>query len=195
GRDGPLRNGKPQGAPDLAAPPGQVPHRVKCPTGSSARWQALAGSSVGRRCGARTRSGFACRAPAMANGRCRVHGGTSTGPRTAAGLARLAAARTTKGTYSAENWARDRFVRSVARRLRLLLAARRLHAYLPPEFAARLAAGVPADLRAPARPAPGGKVEISTKTQGGGADAPGRCAAGGQPGLRGRAAELAAARA
>src|SRR5271165_2673433 len=120
-------------------------------------------------CGAKTRAGVPCRAPAMANGRCRIHGGTSTGPRTAAGLARLAAARTTKGTHTAESWARDRFVRSVARRLRLLLAARALQAYLPPEMAARLAAGVPAELRAPARPSPGVKVEISTKTQGGGA--------------------------
>lgn len=38
-------------------------------------------------CGARTRIGGACRQPAMANGRCRLHGGKSTGPRTVAGLA------------------------------------------------------------------------------------------------------------
>lgn len=31
------------------------------------------------RCGAKTRSGLSCRAPAMPNGRCRMHGGTSTG--------------------------------------------------------------------------------------------------------------------
>ena len=31
------------------------------------------------RCGAKTRKGTACQAPAMANGRCRMHGGTSTG--------------------------------------------------------------------------------------------------------------------
>ena len=35
------------------------------------------------RCGARTRAGHPCRQPAMANGRCRLHGGKSTGPRTA----------------------------------------------------------------------------------------------------------------
>ena len=40
------------------------------------------------RCGARTRCGGCCRQPAMRNGRCRMHGGLSTGPRTAAGLAR-----------------------------------------------------------------------------------------------------------
>jgi len=32
------------------------------------------------RCGAKTRSGTPCRAPAMKNGRCRLHGGKSTGP-------------------------------------------------------------------------------------------------------------------
>ena len=31
------------------------------------------------RCGARTRSETACRSPAMANGRCRMHGGKSPG--------------------------------------------------------------------------------------------------------------------
>jgi len=38
----------------------------------------------------------------MANGRCRMHGGKSTGPRTAAGRARIAAARTVHGEYTAE---------------------------------------------------------------------------------------------
>jgi glucans biosynthesis protein len=33
-----------------------------------------------RRCGARTRNRNACFAPAMRNGRCRLHGGKSTGP-------------------------------------------------------------------------------------------------------------------
>ena len=32
------------------------------------------------RCGAKTRSGTPCKAPAMRNGRCRLHGGKSTGP-------------------------------------------------------------------------------------------------------------------
>ena len=32
------------------------------------------------RCAARTRSASSCRAPAMRNGRCRLHGGKSTGP-------------------------------------------------------------------------------------------------------------------
>jgi hypothetical protein len=31
-------------------------------------------------CGAKTRSGEPCKNPAMTNGRCRMHGGKSTGP-------------------------------------------------------------------------------------------------------------------
>lgn len=55
------------------------------------------------RCGAcGKRTGLPCRAPAMANGRCRMHGGASTGPRTAEGLARMTAARTKHGSYGAE---------------------------------------------------------------------------------------------
>ncbi len=67
------------------------------------------------RCGARTRSGRLCRSPAMHNGRCRMHGGASTGPRTAEGLARIAAARTRHGLYGAEM----REVRRWAAELRL----------------------------------------------------------------------------
>jgi hypothetical protein len=37
------------------------------------------------RCGARNRAGAACRSPAMANGRCRLHGGLSTGAPRGAG--------------------------------------------------------------------------------------------------------------
>ena len=54
------------------------------------------------RCGARTRSGRPCQGPAMSNGRCRMHGGSSTGPKTAEGLARIRAARTTHGMRTAE---------------------------------------------------------------------------------------------
>jgi hypothetical protein len=51
------------------------------------------------RCGACTRAGTACRQPAMRNGRCRFHGGKSTGPRTAAGLARSQSARLVHGGH------------------------------------------------------------------------------------------------
>jgi len=41
------------------------------------------------RCGARRkRDGQPCQSPAMVNGRCRLHGGASTGPRTEAGRKR-----------------------------------------------------------------------------------------------------------
>src|ERR1700683_5362927 len=65
----PLRSGNPRGNPNLAP-----------------------------RCGAKARTtGLACRAPAMPNGRCRMHGGRSAGPRTPDGFANLARARTTHG--------------------------------------------------------------------------------------------------
>jgi hypothetical protein len=53
-------------------------------------------------CGARTRAGTPCLRWSMPNGRCRLHGGCSTGPRTAEGLARIRAARTVHGGRGAE---------------------------------------------------------------------------------------------
>lgn len=53
-------------------------------------------------CGARTRQGGECRHFAMANGRCRFHGGLSTGPRTAEGMARMRAANTIHGQRGQE---------------------------------------------------------------------------------------------
>lgn len=42
----------------------------------------------GERCGARRKyDGQPCEAPAMTNGRCKLHGGKSTGPKTAEGRA------------------------------------------------------------------------------------------------------------
>ena len=55
------------------------------------------------RCGAKTRKNTLCGRMAMACGRCILHGGRSTGPRTAEGLERLRVARTKHGRYSAEN--------------------------------------------------------------------------------------------
>ena len=54
------------------------------------------------KCGARTRKGTPCKAPAMSNGRCRLHGGKSTGPRTPEGLERSRKANWKHGMYSAE---------------------------------------------------------------------------------------------
>lgn len=54
----------------------------------------------GQRCGAKTRRGTACQSPAnKRNGRCRLHGGASSGPRTKEGLAKIAAANTTTGQH------------------------------------------------------------------------------------------------
>jgi hypothetical protein len=72
------------------------------------------------RCGARTRAATPCKGPAMASGRCRMHGGASTGPRTPEGLQRIVRARTIHGSYSADN-------RQVAAMIRVLNArAKRL---------------------------------------------------------------------
>src|SRR5262249_20452549 len=54
-----------------------------------ARLEALVRANAAPRCGARSkRTGKPCRAAAMPNGRCKVHGGKSTGPRTPEGLER-----------------------------------------------------------------------------------------------------------
>ena len=75
------------------------------------------------RCGARTRAGCGCRQPAMANGRCRLHGGLSTGPRTPEGLARCRAARLQHGYRSGELIGLRRRAAHAARRLRSLTRA------------------------------------------------------------------------
>jgi hypothetical protein len=57
----------------------------------------------GQRCGARTRKGTPCQRPArLPVGRCRLHGGRSTGPRTAEGLARLVASKIKHGRFTKE---------------------------------------------------------------------------------------------
>ena len=55
----------------------------------------------GQRCEARTRKGTLCQRPGnKINGRCKLHGGRSTGPRTEAGLARLAKSKTIHGCFT-----------------------------------------------------------------------------------------------
>ena len=78
------------------------------------KWINLCGSGGARCCGARTRSAGECRQPAMANGRCRLHGGKSTGPRTADGLRRLSEARTKHGAFGKTS----RQVRAIVRSLK-----------------------------------------------------------------------------
>ena len=73
----------------------------------------------GQRCRAKTRRGTACQRPAnKENGRCRLHGGQSTGPKTAEGRAKIAAANTTTGQHTKAIIARRRKDAKIARGLR-----------------------------------------------------------------------------
>lgn len=73
------------------------------------------------RCGARNRRGTSCQCPAMSNGRCRLHGGLSTGPRTAEGIERIRSAATKHGHYSMAARAERRNFRVLLREFRGLL--------------------------------------------------------------------------
>jgi hypothetical protein len=73
------------------------------------------------RCGARTRKGTSCQQAAMPNGRCRMHGGPSTGPKTEAGIAAIRASRTKHGRYSAAAKQQRREARAMLRAVRELL--------------------------------------------------------------------------
>jgi hypothetical protein len=75
------------------------------------------------RCGAKTRVGGCCAQPAMRNGRCRFHGGKSTGPRTEAGRARARSNRLVHGLRSAEIIALSAAAAAAHRRLGALLAS------------------------------------------------------------------------
>src|SRR5205807_10344953 len=68
-----------------------------------ARLEALVRANAAPRCGARSkRTGKPCRGAAMPNGRCKVHGGKSTGPRTPEGLERSRRANWKHGHFSRE---------------------------------------------------------------------------------------------
>jgi hypothetical protein len=58
----------------------------------------------------------------MNNGRCRMHGGASTGPQTPEGLARSKRAASKHGRYSAETVSVGREARDAMRVLRFLMA-------------------------------------------------------------------------
>ena len=63
----------------------------------------------GERCGAKTRKGTPCQRPAnKKNGRCRLHGGASSGPRTEVGRARISAANLRHGKYTKDKLVIDR---------------------------------------------------------------------------------------
>jgi len=73
------------------------------------------------RCGARTRASTPCKGPAMPNGRCGMHGGASTGPRTPDGLQRIVKARTVHGAYGAEMRELRRLMRALDEERRRVL--------------------------------------------------------------------------
>jgi len=83
----------PAGTPGPAAAP---PRRGRLKNGNPAGDYLAA-----PRCGAKTRAGCACRQPAMKNGRCRLHGGKSTGARTVDGRHRARTARLVHGRRTA----------------------------------------------------------------------------------------------
>src|SRR3954447_18837591 len=74
-----------------------------------------------KRCGARNRRGSPCGSPAMRNGRCRLHGGLSTGPKTAEGIERIRQAVTRHGLYSAAAIAERKMFRAMFKDCREVL--------------------------------------------------------------------------
>ena len=72
----------------------------------------------GQRCGAKTRRGTACqRAAYKHNGRCALHGGRSTGPRTQRGLQRISEANLKHGRQTKDKLAAQRHTAEVGRRV------------------------------------------------------------------------------
>jgi len=133
---------------DPAGPPAARPEPAAPATGRRGN----PNLGLAPRCGARTRAGCPCRAPAIHGKlRCRMHGGRSTGPCTAEGRARVAAARTTHGDYGAEKRAFNRYHVSFMRRGRVRLYAVLHCDRLPSDLAARMVPMAP-ELRVPPRP-------------------------------------------
>ena len=73
----------------------------------------------GQRCGAKTRRGPACQRPAnKKNGRCRLHGGASTGAKTEEGLARISAAKLRHGKFTKDKLEKRREHAAKGRQIR-----------------------------------------------------------------------------
>jgi len=107
-------------APAIGRPRGAAPTVVR--RGTLKNGNPSGDYMTAPRCGACTRAGGRCRQPAMKNGRCRFHGGKSTGPRTAAGLAASRVARRTHGGHSAEIVELRKAAAAHARRVKTLVA-------------------------------------------------------------------------
>jgi len=73
----------------------------------------------GQRCEAITRKGTPCQRPGnKVNGRCKLHGGRSTGPTTKDGMARLTASKTTHGRTKKAERAKSKHRAEVGRQVR-----------------------------------------------------------------------------
>ena len=112
-------------APDDIAQPTRSGPRAPSNRGRLRHGNPSGDFAAAPRCGARTRAGGACRQPAMANGRCRLHGGKSTGPRTAAGRAASARAHLRHGGDTRELVALRSAAAASSARLAWLAAAGR----------------------------------------------------------------------
>jgi hypothetical protein len=77
--------------------------------------------SKAARCGAKNRKGTPCQCPAMRNGRCRLHGGLSTGPNTSEGIERIRQAVTKHGQYSKAAKAERQLSRTMLQKFRRTL--------------------------------------------------------------------------
>ena len=76
----------------------------------------------GERCGAKTRRGTPCQRPAhKINGRCSLHGGLSSGPKTNEGLQRISEANRKHGRYTKDKLERQRRAAEVGRTVRVEL--------------------------------------------------------------------------
>ena len=82
-----------------------------CPTRFGPNW-------LGKRCLAKTRRGTPCQRPAFKhNGRCGLHGGLSTGAKTAAGLKKISDVNLKHGKYTKNKLKAQRYAAEVGRRI------------------------------------------------------------------------------
>ena len=73
----------------------------------------------GQRCLAKTRKGTLCQSPAYRhNGRCRLHGGLSTGAKTSDGLKRISAANLKHGRYTKDKLEAQKKSAAVGRKVK-----------------------------------------------------------------------------
>lgn len=73
----------------------------------------------GERCGAKTRRGTPCQRPAhKINGRCSLHGGLSSGPKTHEGLQRISEANRKHGLFTKKKLEEQKFAADVGRKVK-----------------------------------------------------------------------------